>query len=100
MLVNPEKAPPTTADTVIETPKSAVMWYSPEEYDGKEKVMNGAVMMAAVVFGLLIVGAWPLVSAVLLLLAAWFVWAVFRKEPETESNGWCRELEKEHGTSS
>lgn len=59
--------------------------------------MNGAVMIAAVVFGLLMVGAWPLVLAALLLLAVWFVWNLFRKETEAESNGWCRELEKEHG---
>lgn len=59
--------------------------------------MNGAVIIAAVVFGLLTAGLWPLVLAALVLLTVWFVWGVFRKEPETESNGWCRELEKERG---
>ena len=54
-------------------------------------------MIAAVVFGLLMAGAWPLVLAALLLLAVWFVWSVFRNEPEAGSNGWCRELKKERG---
>lgn len=56
---------------------------------------NGAVVISALAFCLIMVGGLPLLLAVLSAGFIWFVWGVFRKEPEQESNGWCRELQRE-----
>lgn len=57
--------------------------------------MNGAVIFAALAFGLTLLGGLPLLFLVLLIGALWFCWMVFRKQPEPESNGWCPILQEE-----
>ncbi|WP_107727169.1 hypothetical protein [Neisseria weaveri] len=56
---------------------------------------NGAVVVSALAFCLIMVGGLPLLLAVLAAGCIWFVWSMFRKEPEPESNGWCRDLQRE-----
>ena len=57
--------------------------------------MGGAVVIAALAFMLLMVGGFPLLLLALGLFFVWFVWSIFRKEPDEPSNGWCRELQRE-----
>lgn len=56
---------------------------------------GGAVVISALAFCLIMVGGLPLLLTVLAAGCIWFVWYVFRKESESESNGWCRELQRE-----
>lgn len=55
--------------------------------------MNVGAAIAAIAFGLFTTGGFPLLLIALVPAIIWILWPIFQKEPE--SNGWCRDLQRE-----